>query len=205
MKDFIYLREENYIEYQRLLRNQDYHDVRLDELSGGVSAIHNYHKFDKQIGAFGYRRGDYERIAVDVLRRKGFRITLESERSEEKLKKCDGLLNDITIDIKAIEGDGAWSICTKLNEAAKQRARIVVIVFPSEAHFSQGRVIDGIQKYCSFCKYDDHVNMVIVIVKDEIVAYWIKEATPSAEWLSIVKVLGDRTEDRQLSPLRLQI
>ena len=45
--------EENYDEYLRLLQNDDYLDVTRDEESGGVSAVHKLHKFDKQIGAFG--------------------------------------------------------------------------------------------------------------------------------------------------------
>ena len=53
-------REENFQEYLRLLNNPDYVDVTFDEQSGGVSAIHLDHKFDKQMGPFGRRRGDYE-------------------------------------------------------------------------------------------------------------------------------------------------
>ena len=43
-------REENYNEFLRLRRNNDYIDVTIDEESGGVSAVHRFHKFDKQKG-----------------------------------------------------------------------------------------------------------------------------------------------------------
>ena len=46
-------REENFQEYLRLLNNPDYVDVTFDEQSGGVSAIHRNHRFDKQMGPDG--------------------------------------------------------------------------------------------------------------------------------------------------------
>ena len=37
-------REENYLEYLRLLENDDYLEVTFDEESGGVSAVHKFAK-----------------------------------------------------------------------------------------------------------------------------------------------------------------
>ena len=116
------LKEENYQEYLRLQGDNDYVEVVFDEQSGGVSAIHRGHKFDKQIGPFGCRRGDYEISVTKVLRNNGFRVLLESERSRENVKNNDGLLNDLPMDIKSIESNGIWSIATKLREAEKQQA-----------------------------------------------------------------------------------
>lgn len=73
--------EENYNEFLRLLQDDDYLEVTHDEESGGVSAIHILHKFDKQSGPYGVRRGDYEMKVVKVLRELGHRIVLEAEPS----------------------------------------------------------------------------------------------------------------------------
>jgi hypothetical protein len=61
-------REENYQEYLRLKQNPDYYDVTFDVQSGGVSAIHKDHCFDKTMGPFGIRRGKYETRTMDCCR-----------------------------------------------------------------------------------------------------------------------------------------
>ena len=64
-------REENFQEFLRLLKDPNYYDVTFDKLSGGVSAVHKDHQFDKKMGPFGIRKGDYEINAVAILRRRG--------------------------------------------------------------------------------------------------------------------------------------
>ena len=64
-------REENFQEYLRLLKDPDYYDVYFDEQSGGVSAIHIEHQFDKSIGPFNIKRGLYELMSVNALVRVG--------------------------------------------------------------------------------------------------------------------------------------
>ena len=164
-------REENYNEYLRLLQNDDYVDVTYDEQSGGVSAVHKLHKFDRQIGPFGIHRGDYEKKAVEVLRSLGHRIVLESELSSGP-KKCDGLLDDIPMDIKAVEGSGTWTICSKLRNAAKQNAKCVVLFFPEEELFSPLRLSEGIRLLSSSAdreKLSDLIR-VLAIVGDRVKA-----------------------------------
>ncbi len=53
METTYYNREENFSEYFRLLQDDNYTDVLLDEASGGVSAVHKQHKFAKQKGVNG--------------------------------------------------------------------------------------------------------------------------------------------------------
>lgn len=141
-------REDNYEEYLRLLQNDDYLDVTYDEKSGGVSAVHILHKFDKQRGPSGIPRGDYERKAIEVLRKNGHRVLLEAEPSSGD-KKCDGLLDDVPMDIKSVEGQGVWSISTKLLVAEKQHARCVVLYFPDKTNYSHFRIKEGIRLYLS--------------------------------------------------------
>ena len=178
------LREENYNEYLRLLQDDDYYDVTFDEESGGMSAVHRFHKFDKQLGTYGYRRGDYERTALAVIRNAGHRIVLSSELSVQNVKVCDGYLDDIPMDIKAIEGNGNWSISTKLHQAIKQGAECVVLLFPDKALFSFERINDGLSKYMANLNYlDTHqLSRIIALVENKMAAIWNKKATPIEGW-----------------------
>jgi len=175
--------EENYNEFLRLLQDDDYLEVTHDEESGGVSAIHILHKFDKQTGPYGVRRGDYEMKVVKVLRELGHRIVLEAEPSSGE-KKCDGLLDDIPTEIKAIEGMGEWAISTKLLNAEKQRARCAVLYFPEEGLYSSFRVSEGVRLFGSSpdISKESELTRILVIVNDELVACWDKETTPIEGW-----------------------
>lgn len=171
--------EDNYQEYARLQVNPDYVDVILDESSGGMSAIHRLHKFDKQMGPYGLRRGEYEIKSLEVLRKKGHRIVLESEKSSQGTKKYDGLLDDIPVEIKAIEGSGTWSISTKLRDAVKQHAQYAVLYFPKSEFFSPFRVSEGLRLYQSNPENPiGSLSKVLVIAEDRLVACWEKKATP---------------------------
>lgn len=158
MRSSDFKREDNYNEYLRLLQNDDYIEVTFDQESGGVSAVHKLHKFDKQKGVYGIRRGDYERKVINVLRDNGFRVVLESELSSQNTKVCDGYLDDVPMEIKSIEGRGIWTISTKLLSAEKQHARCVILFFPDTTLYSNDRVIDGIGKYTA--NPDSHVVLV---------------------------------------------
>ena len=177
-------REENYQEYLQLLKNPEYVDVSFDDQSGGISAVHRDHKFDKQMGPFGYRRGDYEKHVTSVLRTSGFRVLLVSEESPNYSKTCDGFLNDMPMDIKTVESNGAWSISSKLREAEKQGAEVVVIYFPEREMYSKNRVLDGIGKYENNPQIHaiKSITSCIIIAGDQVVDYLKKATTPSAEW-----------------------
>ena len=177
-------RDENYNEYLRLKQNDDYVDVTFDEESGGVSAVHRFHKFDKQLGVNGERRGDYERRVIDVLRKNGHRVVLESETSSQGVKICDGYLDDIPMEIKAVEGNGTWTISTKLINAVKQRAQCVVLFFPKADTYSEFRVQEGIRLFNSNPSIVREIvlDSIIVLVEDSLVSYWNKKATPIEGW-----------------------
>ena len=161
--------EENYKEYLRLLQNNDYHDVTYDEESGGVSAVHYLHKFDKQKGALLFRRGDYERTVMNVLRKDGHRVVLEAEVNTPGVKSFDGYFDDMPLEIKAVEGVGKWAVCNKLREAEKQKAKCTVLYFPDETLYSPARVKEGIQ-LAETSPYDRdalQLSTVLVIVGDK--------------------------------------
>lgn len=186
-------REENFNEYLRLLQNDDYIEVTYDEESGGMSAVHKYHKFDKQYGPYGVRRGEYERTVLNVMRITGCRIILESELSIQDTKKFDGYLDDIPMEIKAIEGHGTWTVSTKLREAEKQHAECVILFFPVEELYSEFRVAEGIRLSQSGPerKVNPEISRVIVIVSSKFVACWDKKATPIEGW-SVLEGLRGR-------------
>ncbi|MBR3406824.1 MAG: hypothetical protein IKG92_07990 [Bacteroidales bacterium] len=177
-------REENYNEFLRLCQNNDYLDVTFDEESGGVSAVHRFHKFDKQKGVFADRRGDYERKVLEILRKNGDRIILESEISSEGNRICDGLLNDIPVEIKAIEGLGTWSISTKLLDAEQQHAKTVIFYFPNKDLYSENRVNEGIRLANSSPKSKGvwQTSNIIIAIGEQLETGWNKKATPIEGW-----------------------
>lgn len=138
-------RQENYNEYLRLLQNKDYYDVTYDEESGGLSAIHKLHKFDKQKGALLIRRGDYERTVLNVLRKNGHRVVLEAEVNTPGVRSFDGYYDDMPLEIKSVEGVSKWAVCNKIRLAEKQKAKCAVLFFPDEILYSSLRVKEGIQ------------------------------------------------------------
>lgn len=161
-------REENFREYQRLLQNPDYKDVIFDEDSGGVSAVHKEHCFDKQFGPFGYARGQYERDVVSVLRNNGDCIVLESEFPKGKgIKAFDARLNGYAAEIKTVEGRGRWSIRTKIQAAITQKAEILVLYYPKKELFREDKINEG-WGICGAQFPDSTLHTIIVILKEEI-------------------------------------
>ena len=177
-------REENYNEYLRLLQNDDYVDVTFDEQSGGMSAVHTKHKFAKQKGAYGIRQGDYERIVLDVLRKRGHRVLLGAETNTPGIKSFDGFLDDVPMEIKAIEGKGTWTISTKLRQAEEQNAQCVVMYFPEDDLFSPSRISEGVRLFSSRpdCNQGSSLTRLVAIVQDKVVVDWHKKATPIEGW-----------------------
>lgn len=144
--------DKNYSEYLRLLQDNDYIDVTYDEESGGVSAIHKCHRLDKTQGSNGEKRGNYELKTVEVLRHKGHSIILLKESEEVGVKHYDGLLDGIPCEIKAVEVMGRWTIRTKIANAIRQGAAIVVLYFPDSSLFSGQRVQEGWKEFLSYAE-----------------------------------------------------
>ena len=68
----------------------------FDEQSGGFVVFHKEHEFDPTIGKYDIPRGDYEKLASEVLMKYGMRVELGSENqgeNQDKNKIPDGLLN----------------------------------------------------------------------------------------------------------------
>lgn len=159
-------------QYKRLKADPDYREVKYDNQSGGVSAVHKEHRFDPTKGVFGIRRGEYERLAVEVLRKGGHRIVLASEQAADGVKCPDGLLDDVVMDIKAVEGAGRYTIKNKFDAACTQRAKCVVLYFHDRAMYSEERVREGWQLYLGDLRSREQViEKVVCVVEDKVVDF----------------------------------
>lgn len=158
--------------YRRLLLDKDYVDVRFDVKSGGVSAVHKYHRFDQQRGPYGTKRGEYEKRAVDVLRRKGNIVLLDSERPMLGTKTPDGILNGTLMEIKAVESAGHWAIRRKLFQAAMQGAACVILYFPERGLYSSKRIQDGLEMFLNDPQnksdLQGQISRIVVVVEERI-------------------------------------
>ena len=171
-------KEENYQEYLRLLNDPDYYDVSFDEESGGVSGIHLRHRFDPTEGLYGIKKGEYEKIAVDILRRGGHAVILESEYAPNGIKTPDGTIDGIVMDIKAVEGMGKWAIKDKFHDATKKCVECVILYFHKEILFSKERMYDGWNKFKNdkdSIRYDMTIKRVICIIETKIVEWCIPQ------------------------------
>lgn len=164
--------------YRRLLLDKDYVDVRFDVLSGGVSAIHKYHRFDQQSGPYGIKRGEYEKLAVNTLRRKGHVVILGSEREKPGVKMPDGTLDGLVMDIKAIESDGRWTIKKKMHAATKQGAKVLVLYFLNPVLYSRDRIESGWTSFSGDLdsqRYPQTLRRVVFVVGNKVEIWEIKK------------------------------
>jgi hypothetical protein len=134
-------------EYNRLKADPSYTNVKFDCKTGGLMAIHKGHNFDPTVGRFGIPRGDYERLAVEVLYKNGRSVVLTSEKNLSWRKMPDGRLDDSLFDIKGIEGKGKRNIEHKITEANKQGVETIVLYYHDKNIFDKQRIIDSYDSY----------------------------------------------------------
>jgi hypothetical protein len=126
--------DSNKADYVRLRNDSSYTAVSFNENTGGLLAIHKEHHFDPTVGKFGIPRGDYERIAAEVLYSYGRSVVLKSEQLGENEKTPEGLLDGNIFDIKGIEGAGKNTIRHKFAEASSQGCKTIVLYFHKKVH-----------------------------------------------------------------------
>ena len=168
-------REDNFQEYLRLRQDPNYYDVTFDDKSGGVSAIHREHKFDSEIGAYGIKIGDYEKIVLRIMRNRGHLIILESEIAPKGIKTPDGSLDGYIMDIKSVERNGKWAIKDKFHNAIKQGVECVILYFHVKDLYSEERMLDGWNRLLEDIdsqRYENKIQKVFCIV-DGIVIEWL--------------------------------
>ena len=156
-------RQECFQEYLRLLNDPDYVNVTFDEHSGGMSAVHRDHRFDKQIGPNGIKRGSYELKGVEAFRRAGHSIVLLQESAEVGKRQYDGLLDGVPCEIKSVEQMGRWTIRTKIGNAIRQGASIIILYFPNANLFSSQRVQNGWKDYIAYSNQNECIPEIQVL------------------------------------------
>jgi hypothetical protein len=153
-------------EYERLQKDANYTDVRFNERTGGLLAIHRGHNFDPTVGRFGIPRGDYERIASEVLYKYGRSVVLESEKVPDGVKTPEGLLDGVKFDIKGVEGTGKNTVRHKLSEASLQGCETIVLYFHEKSTFSLQHITDAYNHYLRISS-SKRINTVYYIVDNK--------------------------------------
>jgi len=153
--------------YERLLKDDNYTNVRFNPKNGALSAIHKDHNFDPTIGKFGIPRGDYERISLDVLFEYGNSIILGSEKKPDGIKSNEGFLNDKKFDIKGIEGTGKRNLIDKISDAGSKEAEIIVLYYHDADIFDFHKIINAYKGYLNLSK-SKRIQTVFYIVDNEL-------------------------------------
>ena len=155
--------EANRKEFERLLKDSDYIDVRFNPINGALVAVHKEHHFDPTIGKFGIARGDYERISLEVLFDYGKTIVLDSEYTKDGIKTPDGFLDGKYFEIKGIEGIGGRNIIDKISDAGHQGAESLVLYYHDSNMFDLQKIINSYKGYSklSFSKKVKNVYYIV--------------------------------------------
>ena len=154
-------------EYERLLKDDNYTDVRFNPKSGALSAIHKKHNFDPTIGKFGIPRGDYEKISLNVLYNNGMSVILGSETPIYQVKAAEGILNGEKFDIKGIEGNGKRNIIDKISDVGRKKAEIAVLYYHDARMFDLQKITNAYNGYLKVSK-SKRVQEVYYIVENKL-------------------------------------
>jgi hypothetical protein len=154
-------------EYERLLKDDNYTDVRFNPKNGALSAIHKEHNFDPTIGKFGIPRGDYERISLNVLYDYGNRVVFGSEKLGRNVRAVEGYLNGKPFDIKGIEGVGKRNIIDKISNASSKGAEIVVLYFHDAGIFDLRKIVKAYNGYAKLSKIN-RIQTIYYIVDNKL-------------------------------------
>jgi len=119
--------EANRKEYERLLNDGNYTDVRFNPQNGGLSATHKEHTFDP-------KRGTYEINVQDIGYKHGNAVILDSEKGKDIGERyTDGLWNGKSFEISATETGTSNNIKKGLNHcASKPKVKVAVLFFPND-------------------------------------------------------------------------
>jgi len=149
---FIEQIEANRKEYERLLKDDNFTDVRFNPQNGALLAIHKKHHFDATTGIFGIARGDYEKIAIEVLYDYGRSVILLSEHEGIGIKMPEGLLDGKKFEIKGIEGTGKRNIIDKISDAGSQGAETIVLYYHDAGLFDLHKIAKAYKGYQKLSK-----------------------------------------------------
>lgn len=136
-------------EYEYLTENPDYTGVRFDSSTGGVTAEHVGHNFDKIGGAF-------ERHAQNAALKAGHSVILEDEPQNQYGKRStEGTWNGLLFEVAGATNGSVNNIRNALKHCAfKRTTEIAVIDFPNGG-FSLDNFNAALKRYNGLEKLHD--------------------------------------------------
>lgn len=151
-------------EYEYLGENPDYTGVRFDSSTGGVTAEHIGHNFDKIGGAF-------ERHAQNAALKAGHSVILENEPQDQYGKRStEGTWNGLQFEVAGATNGSVNNIRNALKHCAfKRTTEIAVIDFPNGG-FSLDNFNAALKRYNGLEKLHDGQFLKfkkIICVQDE--------------------------------------
>ncbi|MDO5654750.1 MAG: phage minor head protein [Flavobacteriaceae bacterium] len=138
-------------EFNQYNNSPDYYNVEMNS-KGGLKAIHKRHKFDKTLG-------HYETEVQDFFFNRGEKLILEQELNTDK--QLDGLLNDLTIEIKSIMGNSSRTIQKRIAQIQEKKADVGILYFPD--NFYMANLEEAIENYFG------EMPKLIIIHKNKII------------------------------------
>ena len=151
-------------EFEYLSENPDYTGVRFDRATGGVTAEHIGHNFDKIGGAF-------ERHAQNAALKAGHSVILEDEPQNQYGKRStEGTWNGLLFEVAGATNGSVNNIRNALKHCAfKRTTEIAVIDFPNGG-FSLDNFNAALKRYIGLEKLHDGQFLKfkkIICVQDE--------------------------------------
>ena len=154
--------------YRRLKEDKNYDHVKFDRTSGGMSASHKDHNFDK-IG------GKYELLAQNVGRRNGYAVILGKEGGGDIGERfTEGSWDGLLFEVAGRETATENNVFKGLKHCANKRTtQIAVLVYPNGG-YDRGILETAIKRYKGLAAVGDGKQFVpfrkiICIQGDEIV------------------------------------
>lgn len=155
--------------YRRLKEDKNYGHVKYDRISGGMSASHKEHNFDK-VG------GKYEKTAQNVGRRNGHAVILEKERGGTLGQRfTEGTWDGMLFEVAGRETATENNIFKGLKHCAKKRTtQIAVLVYPNGG-FDEGILKSAIKRYKGLEKLGEGEQYVpfikVICIQDDKIVY----------------------------------
>jgi len=106
--------------YTELLNDDRYTDVQFGD-NAGLKATHKDHRFDVV-------KGHYEKEVQNILFSDGHSIILESEKGFKK--HVEGTLNNLSAEIKTLEGNNPNTIRKRVAQSVQKGAQTCILYFP---------------------------------------------------------------------------
>jgi len=184
--------ESNRIEYDRLLKDENYTSVRFNPQNGGLMAIHKGHKRNnpkEETYYDGLTSVDLEKKCQEILFKNGHRCVLENENIRDSngnlVTALDSNTNGIAMDIRSATKNvrNYRNMLDEKNdqlEKYNRRADVVnsnaVILYFHDASFYNGQKVDdgyaAISNILSAKGKANHIKEIMCVVSDGCIHYF---------------------------------